>query len=279
MLKSIVRNVLAYAPVDRRLRQYFIETRSDELLSALINDNYWVFSQMKSGTTFLCNSLAFYNALKMGRNDPGFDETAVYGVARNPHEYPREIHGVAQYSRQTGRPWTVQTHCFVPARPSCLIIVTRHVFDYCVSSYHFHYKNRSGREAAWVDGALRDIVDRYIACHHGQSRAREAASESIVCSYEDLMTRPVETLSTVLSKIDIDCDPSLMPEAIRLAGVDRLKQHEAEIGHAVVARQGTFNKAHFVRSGKIGEGREFFSDQQIKYSPIRCAMSVFRNGG
>lgn len=263
MIKKLFRDLLSFGPIEARLRQYYVENGGgDELLKAMINDSHWIFTQMKSGTTFFCNTLAFYNALRLGHSDPSFDDISSFGMVRNPHEYPKEIYGAVQFVRQTGKPWVVQTHQGVKASPEFLVLITRSVFDYCVSSYHFHYKNRAGKESAKVDRVLREILERYISCFRAQANAKAMATRSATIRYEDLMRDPVAIFTDLLPKLYSDSDVALVPEAIRLAGVDRLKAHEARTGQAVVAKVGTLKRAHFVRSGEVGEGQVFFSDAQ-----------------
>nr|CRH05278.1 protein of unknown function [Candidatus Magnetococcus massalia] len=50
-----------------------------------------------------------------------------------------------------------------------------------------------------------------------------------------------------------------------MSSTAKLEAFEKESGHAAVARKGTFRKSHFIRSGKVGEGNEFFTDKQKNF--------------
>lgn len=268
-MKSLARKLLEFGPLDRKLRSHFKFQLGSELVSALVEDNFWLLSQMKSGTTFFCNSVAFYNALKLGVAQPSFDETASYGVGRNLYDNFGELRGITSFARETGQRWIIQTHEAVPARPEQLILLSRDPLDYCVSSYFFHFRNRKGKEKTAVEAALTQITGKFAALYHQQKAELSRNPQATLMMYEDLMGAPVDEIGRIVFALYGEIDLDLMSSAVQLAGVDRLKSHEKDTGRAIIGQEGAFKAAHFVRSGKIGEGREFFDSKQIAFIESR----------
>lgn len=262
-MKSLAKKALEFGPLDRKLRSHFKFELGSELVSALVEDNFWLLSQMKSGTTFFCNAVAFYHALKLGVPQPSFDDTAAYGVGRNLYDNFGELRGITRFARETGKRWIIQTHESVPARPAQLVLLSRDPLDYCVSSYFFHFKNRKGKENTRVEAALNQIVDKFAALYHQQREEARRNTQVHVLMYEDLMRAPVDEIGRIVFALYGEIDLDLMSSAVQLAGVDRLKSHEKDTGRAIIGQEGAFKAAHFVRSGKIGEGRDFFDGEQI----------------
>ncbi len=251
------------------------DASSREFTAALIENNVWIFSQMKAGTTFVCNSLAFYNAERSQHSGYDFDDLSKWGVFRNPKFEVSEVaNGLRFKERFGGAPWFVQTHVSVRSNPFVLVLITRNVLDYCVSSYFFHFKNRLRKSDVTVDTALPKIVDRFIDTNEKQAQAIEACENVVVTSYEDLMNNKYAELGNIVQRVYGYVDERALKVAISESEPDKVRAFEKARGSAIVAAEGTFSADHFVRSGEIGEGEKFFTPQQKAY----IEKKLFRAG-
>lgn len=171
--------------------------------------------------------------------------------------------GLLEFQKQYCQRVVVHTHGNLSrCKPPLLILTTRNPFDYAVSSYFFHYRNRHSKRNTSVEAALPAIMTRYCRTYHAQLAAAERSDKTIAITYEHLVANPFEVLAYCIEELFGAVETDALTEAIQMASVDRLKSYESERGEAVVAREGTFAGEHFVRSGKVGEGAEFFSDDQ-----------------
>ena len=105
-------------------------------------------------------------------------------------------------------------------------------------------------------------MNRFCRTYHLQVKAGPRSEKTIAIRYEQLMAKPFDSLAYCIEQLYGSLDATALQKAIQMASVDRLKSHERGRGAAVVAAEGTFAGAHFVRSGRVGEGAEFFSGDQ-----------------
>lgn len=198
---------------------------------------------------------------------------------RNASNDLRGIGQALKFSSEYGEPTYFQTHKRVIARPKALILQTRNVFDYCVSSYFFHYKNRIRRKDVDVDDVLPRIVERFVKTHLDQKRAAENADSSYILRYEDIQKDTFGEYAKVLRAIDEDFSEIALWTAIEKSSSENLVQFEKRVGHAAVAKRGTFAQQSFIRSGKIGEGQDFFSKLQLSFIQNICDRSAVPTNG
>jgi hypothetical protein len=130
--------------------------------------------------------------------------------------------------------------------------------DYAVSSYFFHFRNRHSKQRASVEAALPQIMNRFCRTYHLQAEAAQRSEKTIAIRYEQLMAKPFDSLAYCIEQLYGSLEATALQKAIQMASVDRLNSHERGREAAVVAAEGTFAAAHFVRSGRVGEGAEFF---------------------
>lgn len=127
-----------------------------------------------------------------------------------------------------------------------------------MSSYFFHFRNRHSKEKTSVEAAPPQIMTCFCRTYHLQAEATHRSEKTIATRYEQLMAKPFDSLAYCIEQLYGSLDATALKKAIQMASVDRLKSHERVRGAAVVAAEGTFAGAHFVRSGRVGEGAEFF---------------------
>ena len=79
-----------------------------------------------------------------------------------------------------------------------------------------------------------------------------------------------ETMSDIIVKIYGEVNEVALRRALSASDVDEVSEYEAKTGKAIVAADNYFNP-NFVRSGKIDEYKEVFSESEIH---LICEMLV-----
>lgn len=273
LLKSKTRQFLQMKSVQSKIRRILnIEGMTRETIyKSLLTENGWIFSQPKSGTTEFCNVLAFYRAIKHDTSDYGFQNLADFGVVRSAHSAFTDVGKSIRYASISGDTVFFQTHDFYDVHANVAIFQTRNIFDQAVSAYFFTYKNKIGKSGVKVDYVLTKIISRYIDTHLLQKKAASKAGTAIALHYEDTRQDPLGTLTKVVKQLDTTFSSTALQLAIEAAAPEKLKLHEKQQGHAAVAPKGSHSVPHFIRSGKVGEGKEFFNDNQIQFITDKCA--------
>jgi|GEM_PF-5583300 len=265
---KIIKKILDYPPIKTSVLSHYSGSdvfTKKHLNAAFVQDNAWLFSQMKSGTTLLCNTLAFYNAVVFRIPEVSFDSVAKAGILRGSDDYGSLLLDIQRFILKSQAKFLVHTHDYLPGcRTPLLIITTRNPYDYAVSSYYFHYKNRLGLENMSVEKAIPKIIKRFVATYHQQIEAVRHADNFVALSYEYIVQETYEACAMCIAKLYGTVDGKALNEALYRSSVESLSNFETEKGHAMIAKRDSFKKRHFVRSGKVGEGKQFFSDEQMR---------------
>lgn len=281
--KAALKKLLMHPSVATRLRRFYYPQEPllpTDVASAVAQTNVWLFTQKKSGTTLLCHSLAFYNAIRLKVSDINFGSIERGGVGRKVGKDYQCLKGLLEFQNDHCQKVVVHTHHDLPGcEPPWLIVTTRDPFDYAVSSYFYFYRNRHSSKKTPVEVALPEILDGYCRTYHLQVEAAQRCQNAIAISYEQLVAKPFEALAFCIGQLYGSLDAAALERAIQMASVDRLKSYERSKGAAVVAAADSFASEHFVRSGKVGEGVEFFSrDQQALIYKLLQVSHVPANG-
>jgi hypothetical protein len=267
MIKSIAKNVLNAPFVRRRLLQFYVPNKGlkeDEIEACVASGNIWYLSQTKSGTTFTCNVIAFYNAHRYKIEGVDFGNIEEGGVGRGIGRAKTRLRGLLHYRTSTGGKVLVQTHTnLLDCIPEVLLCSTRHPLDFAVSAFYFFYKNRIHNAKVGVDDALPQIVNWFCDAHLAQREAARRSKKVVRIHYESLISEKEKTLRSIIKSIYGTCDETALCVALERASTDRLQNYEIKNGQAIMAPKTRFTEKHFVRSGEIGEGRKFFSKTQI----------------
>lgn len=267
MLKKVAKTVLRSPRIQQRLTAFYCGQQGlsrSTIEACLADGQMWYLSQTKTGTTFLCNALAFYNAQLYGINGVDFGNIENGGIGRGVGKNAKILGGILHYQIRTRSNILVHTHSdLADCKPAFFMCSTRNPLDYAVSSYYYFFRNRHHSSDVSVEDALPRIVDGFCATHIAQRSAAQRSDQVIKVRYEELIKNREKVLSGVLKTLYGMCDNDALTAALERASVQNLKRYETEQGYAQIAAKGSFKEPHFVRSGKIGEGREFFTDRQI----------------
>ena len=144
---------------------------------------------------------------------------------------------------------------------SRIIHLYRNPFDYIVSKFYYSYKNRPER-SSWY-GHPRDVIDMelavYIPHYKYMKEIAEKRTDVLRIPYEILIRNPFDILLFILNWANIDIDIQSIKQAVEFSDKEHVRKEEYELGKAIVAPDGY--KGSFIRSGKIGEWKDYFSSE------------------
>ncbi len=260
LLGSLIRRPGVHA----ELKEFgYLTYSKTELYEELLRDGRYIFTQQKTGTNYLCNVLAFYNSQLVGNPSFDFNEIYKFGIVRGVQRQAKKLRFALDFAAQNGHVY-FQSHDFYDVPTKHVIVTSRNVLDFAVSSYHFHYVNFSqSLRTKKVDEVLGLMVSKYIQRHQQQRQAVRNAQTATLVNYDDLKRAPDQTFSRVVDEIYGNVDPHYLATAIEAASVESIKKYETKQPvHQMAAAAGKFRDKSLIRSGRIGEGSNFFSDRQ-----------------
>lgn len=95
---------------------------------------------------------------------------------------------------------------------------------------------------------------------HVNSWTKQKNVEVIIVRYEDMLSHPFETFSSIIEKIDIKASKTAIKKAISMTKFNKLQQQEKKTGF----REKNARSESFFRSGKSGSYKKELTDEQIK---------------
>lgn len=260
MLRDTLKSVLKSSAPYKRVHDYFRRATIDryEFVRGFMVENAWLFSQPKSGTNLVCSTVAFYNAERIGLEGYSFGDRYRLGVLHSSRVNAETIENFNRFRLQSRVPVFIRTHDDIPgAKPRFVVNVTRNVLDNLVSVYHFTWQPRGVN----VDDAIEPMVSDFAAIHMAQRNAAARNENSIFVRYESLKSNPVESFTSVFNLVFGETDQAALTAALAAGTPERFKEWERENGAFVPTATKKLQKS-FIRSGKVGEGSEFFSNAQ-----------------
>ncbi len=162
------------------------------------------------------------------------------------------------------------------------VLLVRKPQDVAVSQYfQWKYRMRPYKKALnkypehGSDISLFDFVTtseqgikRVINYLNGWARELENFPNIHVVRYEDLRTKPDETLGRVIAFLGEDVDEAAVKEAVEFASVEKMRKMESQnyfwrSGSRVQARDPSNPHSYKVRKAKVGGYRDYFDDEQV----------------
>lgn len=251
---------------------------NEEVLRGFIDNQGFLFSQPKSGTNLIVNTIAFYNAELANDDAMDFEDRYAWGIVHGGY-ITRDAKGIAealQFHRRSNRMMITRFHDGVPgARPAVLIATTRGLLDQFTSYWNYKYRPAD----VSVDKAIPILVDTYAKRLHDQHATAAASGKSVFISYEDLMEDPHREISRALEAAYGEVDSDALTTAIRNSSPDEFKKWESRRGKPAISNKLAKFETSFIRSGKTGEGSSFFSEaQQARIAELAAAQGVGLSG-
>lgn len=255
-LKDFIRKSRIY----RRLAGHFRKgcLSLEELQVAFLQGNAWLFTQPKSGTNLICSVLAFYNAERLGITDYSFADRYKLGLVHGARIKAQDITELNDFRLKSNVPIFVRTHRDVPnAAPKFLIATTRDVLDITVSTYHYLYEP----SGITLDRAIEPIIARFIEVHKAQIQAMERIEHCMLVDYQDLISNQEDVFTRILQMVFGFVEASCLRTAMERASVNQFKRWEEKDGAAIRDELKQY-RTSFIRSGKVGEGKEVLNAPQ-----------------
>lgn len=254
-LKALIKKSGLYKKVERHFHVGMIARA--EFLRGFIDGNGWLLSQPKSGTNLVCSTIAFYHAERFGYSEYSFEDRYRLGVLHGSRISANTIQDFEAFRLRSSAPVFVRTHDDVPhAKPKFLINLTRNVLDNLVSAYHFTWKPRG----VSVEDAIPFLTDDFVALHRIQRAASKRAGKAVMMRYEHLKEDPMKAFTELFDVIFGETDQSALAKSLEAGSPENFKLWERKAG-AFLPEKTRKSQDSFIRSGRIGEGAEFFSDK------------------
>lgn len=232
-----------------------------QVLKGFIDGQGFLLTQPKTGTNFIVNVIAFYNAELIGDRDLTLDDRYSLGIVHGGH-IVRDSSGITEalkFHRRSQQMMITRFHDDVPGvRPALLIATTRNVLDQFTSLWYYQYETRG----ISVDDAIPELVQQYVARNHAQAEIAGRSDKALFVRYEDLIERPEEAFQAIITAAYGNCQMDLLARAIERSSTKNFKEWEAKRGKPAISEELAKTQKSFIRSGKIGEGEEFFSEAQ-----------------
>lgn len=232
-----------------------------EVLKGFIDGQGFLLTQPKTGTNFIVNVIAFYNAELIGDNELTLDDRYSLGIVHGGH-IVRDSRGITEalkFHRRSQQMMITRFHDEVPGvQPALLIATTRNVLDQFTSLWYYQYETRG----ISVDAAIPELVQKYVVRNRAQARIAERSDKALFVRYEDLIERPEQAFEAILTAAYGTCQIEPLRRAIERSSPKNFKEWEAKRGKPAISEELAKTQKSFIRSGKIGEGEEFFSEAQ-----------------
>lgn len=237
-------------------------------IELLIENSIWIYTLPKSGTTFVLLFLSNYIGYLLGSETAiTYDEMLKkYILHSADHKIKNyDIREYINYSNsiynQIGLSRITHTHNYHSDCFKKVISINRNPLDYLISSYYYFYIKRN-INISHPREIIDDWIDRFITIYNKQLEL-DTKKESLILSYEELMLKKEETLKTVLNFIGLNFDQDAFKFALKNSSKEKVKEMEEQRGETIVKKDGDTFNGSFIRSGKIGEWKEYFNDDDI----------------
>ena len=269
-MKNFLKYFLNNKKIRDKLLNYYQPEKSyteNYIYKYFIDNNIWFFSQPKSGTTKICNIIAFYNSEIIGKKNYSFDDVPCLGIGRGLLDDFEKIEKLIIFKQKYNLYNTIHTHSVIRnAKPKFLLLSSRNVFDQCESAYHFFYVNRINVEDYDVDKALHHLTERFCNTYLMQKKIINCSSNVIQLDYDEIKLSTFDSMYKTINLIYQNVDKKKLELAIQNSDEKSVRQFEEQKGAPLsIAREGTFKGKSFIRSGVINMGIDFFTKNQIDY--------------
>lgn len=237
-------------------------------------DSIVIHSIPKSGTTylrlFLTNYLKIYfddieepiTYRKMTKMFPNLRENLLN--INNSYEYqqPDSVIGNTPYKDLIwGHSITAMELC-----EGKTVYLYRNPLDTIISQFYFYWKYREGRENLYdsprevIDIVLNEI---YIKSYNFIAALSKKHNNFLRISYESMMMDPINIFNVILNWLHFPFDHNKCKKAIEFASFKNVRKEEEENGPIGPIPTPSQYKGKFTRSGKIGQWKNYFTEEDI----------------
>lgn len=154
---------------------------------------------------------------------------------------------------------------FAPAAlmPKKMILLYRNPLDQMVSWYFFKYKDR-GEDVNHPKALLEELSHFFVNHYTKLCGIKERmGANAIMVSYEQLTLHPTATTESIISFLGLPIIPTLIQASVVASSIKSVRQEEKSAGGAI--HQSGTNRSSFIRSGKIGDWKNYFGPEEVQY--------------
>jgi hypothetical protein len=143
-----------------------------------------------------------------------------------------------------------------------VIYIHRSGMDVATSMYN-QQKNYNNSDLTF-DNYIKSFFSSKNWFNHSKSWMENKKGLTILyIRYEDLIKNKRKEIERIIEFFDLNCTEMAIKRAIQFSGFDHMKKNESKFGdQPVEKKEKVFTE--FIRSGKSGEGKSMFSDEQAK---------------
>lgn len=248
-------------------------------LSAKMRRSIVIISIPKSGTNMTKLLLANYlNVFYEGRQDittydemhtemfysdvqvKGLDPSSKPGKGRILQQHTPYRHLVHTHSHGAKMKQYIRLN-----RGARYLLLYRNPLDNLISSYFYHFKYRPDLAEKYKHP--REIIDWklpvFIKQYTYQKEMAAQNENAMRVSYEGLYEDKAKTFASILDFLNIPVEEPAVQLAVEFSSLKSVREQEQQRNKAIHQEIPGF-KGSFVRSGKIGQWKEFFDNSDIE---------------
>jgi len=147
---------------------------------------------------------------------------------------------------------------------SKVLHIYRNPLDFCVSTYFFAYQYRTGKTdtvagpVEVMDYHLDDYIVNYVSY---RKVAKDNSPHLLRLTYEEMITHPERTFTTILEWLGVEPNPELVNLAAQYSSRDSIRKIEDRDGP--IDTMINTPDARFVRDGSIGQWKKYFQEKDL----------------
>jgi len=227
-------------------------------------DDIFIVTYPRSGTTWM--QMILYQLSTDGNMDishisevcPWFDRMLLFNIMNG-----KDL-------EQLPSPRIFKSHLpykWIPRGPCKYIYIARDGKDVAVSYYHFYksHLNFTGNFSEFFEKYFMQGKVQYGSWfkHVAEWKKHEKDPDVLFLHYEDLVNNLKSTIFKIIHFCEFDVPNERMPEILERCSFTFMKKYENKFDHisAVIWEKG-YKQNSFIRKGKSGSGREYFSKEQ-----------------
>jgi hypothetical protein len=225
---------------------------------------------MKSGTTYSLIFLANYLNYIFGDKSPvTFDQMQnnFFFHSADRQIDKKDLGPLLRHKKSISNkiPTIIHTHSNIQGGLWAKnISLYRNPLDYIISSYYFHHINR-GKRIKHPRNVMKDKLEDFIDTYTTQRDIlKKYPEKSLQKSYEDLIQNPQEVFTEMIHFLNLDYNEQALIQSMENSSQKSIKKMEEVRGKSIVVRPSIDFNGSFIRSGKIGEWKEYFKDKDLK---------------
>ena len=261
-LRAIAKRLLPRAALNRL---YFRLAAGDEKDFIVLN------TIPKSGTNYFRILVGNYlNVLYENRDTPtGYKEVHTTMFPNERSEYTRFFAYRRPHPIMTKTPFKdfVYSHGtdFLTLSKGRVVFIYRNPLDYVVSRFYYNWKYREDRKDVYqhpreiIDYALDPYIEQFTL----MSGLAKSRSNILATSYESLTSCPIAVFGMIVGWLGLPVHYGAIRKAVEFSSIDQVRKEEEAGGPIHAPETGNF-EGFFTRSGKIGQWRDYFTDEDVQ---------------